>query len=97
MARSIKITAIKISHANLDTLYSGGISSAPRLFQIYGLKDEQMIKLTEFEFDPRNGKSVFSVKNNGVFDSVLIAIDGNWGNDGWTCVYRVAVHGRELL
>lgn len=55
--------------------------------------------LGAFEFHPQTSslKTFQLVANSKPVSIVVLVIDSNWGHSSWTCLYRVRVHGREIV
>eukprot|EP00005_Dracoamoeba_jomungandri_P002836 CAMPEP_0174252498 /NCGR_PEP_ID=MMETSP0439-20130205/1943_1 /TAXON_ID=0 /ORGANISM="Stereomyxa ramosa, Strain Chinc5" /LENGTH=730 /DNA_ID=CAMNT_0015333045 /DNA_START=78 /DNA_END=2270 /DNA_ORIENTATION=- len=73
--------------------------SAPKDFKVWAVKlsNEKTPKLLgEFMYDI-NGKQVqtFNIENSDWFRYVTFQIKSNHGNEEYTCVYRLRVHGKE--
>lgn len=97
LARPININAIVISHAPLYKLYQQGIKSAPKELLVYGIEKSKKVLLGEIKFDPNSESSLLTpVTKKGKFSKVMVTVNSNWGNQDWTCLYRVAVHGKEI-
>ena len=96
MARPIKVNAIVISHAPIYKLYQQGIKSAPKEISVFGIGKSRQQLLGKITFNPKEDTvTVVPVDNSGIFSKVVVNIHSNWGNPDWTCMYRIAVHGKE--
>jgi SUN domain-containing protein 1/2 len=61
---------------------------------------DQYVRIASFEFNANSRRNIqtFSVLQDALdlgitFQTVVLNIDGNWGNDEYTCLYRFRVHG----
>lgn len=83
-----------MEHADWRLLPEKSLSSAPRLIQVVTTNGDL---LGEFEFDPKFGKMTFDLKGDDreLVKTVVLRILSNWGNEAWTCLYRIQVHGHE--
>lgn len=99
LAVPVKIDAFSYEHVSRDLVIDGNISSAPREFEVYGLKDEddkEPLLLAHFKYD-KDGEPLqfFSADSRGLaFQLVEIRIISNHGNPNYTCLYRFRVHGK---
>ena len=94
----IHVTALVVKHANPKMLFFGAIDSAPKHLEAYGKVNGTSIFLGSAEFDPlKNSVHVIELEENKfpAVDRIVWKIKDNWGNPNWTCVYRLAVHGKE--
>lgn len=96
----IKITGFTLEHAPKSILPNNEIKSAPRKFNVWGLKEENdhsPVILGEFEFiDNDESLQYFSINNtqvNDYFEYVELRIHSNHGQLEYTCLYRFRVHG----
>ncbi|KAM7419734.1 hypothetical protein PAMA_016697 [Pampus argenteus] len=94
---------IRISHVTLDHLPrynspTGRIDSAPKDFEVYGMKNdvEEGALLGTFTYD-EDGESTqtFKLPNSSdeVYRFVELRVLTNWGHVEYTCLYRFRVHG----
>ncbi|XP_054896842.1 SUN domain-containing protein 1-like [Poeciliopsis prolifica] len=94
---------IRISHVTLDHLPrynspTGHIDSAPKDFEVYGLKNdtEEGALLGAFFYD-EDGESTQTFKlpnpSDEVYRFVELRVLSNWGHMEYTCLYRFRVHG----
>ncbi|CAG5928794.1 unnamed protein product [Menidia menidia] len=94
---------ISISHVTLDHLPrynspTGRIDSAPKDFEVYGMKNdtEEGTLLGTFTYD-ENGESTQTFKlpnpSEAVYRFVELRVLSNWGHIEYTCLYRFRVHG----
>uniref|UniRef100_A0A096LVJ1 SUN domain-containing protein n=2 Tax=Poecilia formosa TaxID=48698 RepID=A0A096LVJ1_POEFO len=95
---------IRISHVTLDHLPrynspTGHIDSAPKDFEVYGLKNdtEEGTLLGTFFYD-EDGESTQTFKlpnpSDEVYRFVELRVLSNWGHVEYTCLYRFRVHGK---
>ncbi|XP_023146921.1 uncharacterized protein sun2 [Amphiprion ocellaris] len=94
---------VRISHVTLDHLPrynspTGRIDSAPKDFEVYGMKNdtEEGTLLGKFTYD-ENGPSTQTFKlpnpSDVVYRFVELRVLTNWGHIEYTCLYRFRVHG----
>ncbi|KAM7394632.1 hypothetical protein PAMP_021420 [Pampus punctatissimus] len=94
---------IRISHVTLDHLPrynspTGRIDSAPKDFEVYGMKNdvEEGALLGTFTYN-EDGESTQTFKlpnpSDEVYRFVELRVLTNWGHVEYTCVYRFRVHG----
>ncbi|XP_040892843.1 uncharacterized protein si:dkey-92f12.2 [Toxotes jaculatrix] len=95
---------IIISHVTLDHLPrynspTGRIDSAPKDFEVYGMKNdtEEGTLLGTFTYD-ENGESTQTFKlpnpSDEVYRFMELRVLSNWGHVEYTCLYRFRVHGK---
>lgn len=77
---------------------SGEIDSAPREFEVWGLRGEndEGVLLGNYEYDQSGDPfQFFAVKetNAEYFPMIELKINSNHGNLQYTCLYRFRVHG----
>jgi hypothetical protein len=96
LARSITPTALVITHAHPATLFKDSIRAAPRQMSAYGIVGDRQVLLAQFEFDPKDSRRVVELSSRVPHVSrIFWNIESNWGNEKWTCIYRLSVHGLE--
>ncbi|XP_016894961.1 SUN domain-containing protein 2-like [Cynoglossus semilaevis] len=94
---------VKITHVTLDHLPrynspTGRIDSAPRDFEVYGMKSdgEGGALLGIFTYD-ENGESTQTFRlpfpTDDAYKLVELRVLSNWGHVQYTCLYRFRVHG----
>ncbi|CAM9245460.1 unnamed protein product [Choristocarpus tenellus] len=98
LTADIAVHGVSIEHTSRHVALD--MSSAPRQFEVYGLRDAddshpvtlgvgEYIKegkaVQFFEFEPVGRK----------YPMVTFNIRSNWGNSDYTCIYRLRVHGEE--
>ncbi|XP_072185612.1 SUN domain-containing protein 3-like isoform X2 [Excalfactoria chinensis] len=93
-------TAVTINHGiPAGAYHADSISSAPKDFAVYGLKDEEDeegIFLGEFTFVPGQAPGqTFQLKNklSGLISYVRLQVLSNWGHPEYTCLYQFRLHG----
>uniref|UniRef100_A0A1A8KI38 Sad1 and UNC84 domain containing 5 n=1 Tax=Nothobranchius kuhntae TaxID=321403 RepID=A0A1A8KI38_NOTKU len=95
---------VRISHVTLDHLPrynspTGRIDSAPKDFEVYGMKNdtEEGTLLGSFTYD-ENGDPTQTFEllkaSDVVYRFVELRVLSNWGHVEYTCVYRFRVHGK---
>ncbi|KAM9857720.1 uncharacterized protein sun2 [Aulostomus maculatus] len=95
---------IRISHVTLDHLPrcnspTGRIDSAPKDFEVYGMKNdtEEGTLLGTFTYD-EDGESTQTFQllepSDVVYRVVELRVLSNWGHVEYTCLYRFRVHGK---
>ncbi|XP_068178511.1 SUN domain-containing protein 1-like [Antennarius striatus] len=95
---------IRISHVTLDHLPrcnspTGRIDSAPKDFEVYGMKNDTVegALLGGFTYDQDGPPTqTFQLPNpsGAVHRLVELRVLTNWGHVEYTCVYRFRVHGQ---
>ncbi|KAM6329493.1 sperm-associated antigen 4 protein-like [Alca torda] len=92
-------TAITIHHTSKMASALGTVSSAPRDFTVSGLdeegKDETLLGAFTYTLQ-KEPNQTFPLQN-GIprgFQFLKLGIRSNWGKPGYTCIYRVQVHGK---
>lgn len=94
------INAVSIEHISRGLLPSGDISTAPKDFELLGLTDlddTQPHSYGSFVYDADGPPlQMFQVMNptKRSYEIVEIHFNSNHGNDLYTCVYRVRIHGK---
>lgn len=98
LAAPIQISAFSYEHISKKLIANGKIDSAPKDFEIYGLRnetDKEAVLLGHFRYD-YDGESLqffASVNSDLVFDMIELRVLSNHGNPNYTCLYRFRVHG----
>ncbi|KAF1563693.1 Sperm-associated antigen 4 protein, partial [Eudyptes schlegeli] len=103
----VRPTAITVQHPLKKSSALGDISSAPRDFtvsvslcQALGGVDEEReeeVLLGTFSYDTeKEPTQTFPLQNElpRAFQFIRLVIQSNWGKPGYTCIYRVQVHGK---
>ncbi|KFO81720.1 SUN domain-containing protein 2 [Cuculus canorus] len=92
-------TAVTLEHIPKALSPHGTISSAPRDFAVYGLKEEgeeEGLLLGQFTYD-HDGDPIqtfyFKADSMGTYQLVELRVLSNWGHPEYTCIYRFRVHG----
>ncbi|XP_037768736.2 SUN domain-containing protein 3-like [Chelonia mydas] len=104
LSRVIHPFAVTLDHIAKEESQTEEISSAPKNFAIYGLKDGFGEKggafLGEFVYD-QEGFPVQTFKledaNADRFGYLQLRILSNWGHQNYTCIYGLRVHGNPAL
>lgn len=101
LSHPITITHVTVDHLPRYNSPTGRIDSAPKDFQIYGMKNdtEEGTFLGTFTYN-ENGESTqtFQLPNPSdvVYRCVELRVLSNWGHIEYTCLYRFRVHGRMV-
>ncbi|NXL47710.1 SPAG4 protein, partial [Podilymbus podiceps] len=95
----VQPTTITVQHPLKKSSALGDISSAPRDFTVSGLDEEgkEETALGTFSYDiMKEPTQTFPLQNElpRAFQRIRLVIQSNWGKPGYTCVYRVQVHGK---
>ncbi|XP_031228326.1 sperm-associated antigen 4 protein isoform X3 [Mastomys coucha] len=94
----VHLSDITLQHPPPAVAHTGGASSAPRDFAVFGLQadDKTEVFLGKFIFDVQKSEiQTFHLQNDppSAFPKVKIQILSNWGHPRFTCLYRVRAHG----
>ncbi|XP_050006627.1 sperm-associated antigen 4 protein isoform X2 [Alexandromys fortis] len=94
----VQLSDVTLQHPPPTVAHTGGASSAPRDFAVFGLQadDETEVFLGKFTFDVQKSEiQTFHLQNDppSAFPKVKIQIRSNWGHPRFTCLYRVRAHG----
>ncbi|XP_052582002.1 sperm-associated antigen 4 protein isoform X3 [Peromyscus californicus insignis] len=97
----VQLSDITLQHPPPTVAHTGGASSAPRDFAVFGLQvdDETEVLLGKFIFDVQKSEiQTFHLQNDppSAFPKVKIQILSNWGHPRFTCLYRVRAHGVRI-
>ncbi|KAK9540944.1 hypothetical protein VZT92_003361 [Zoarces viviparus] len=101
LSHPITITHVTLDHLPRCNAPTGHIDSAPRDFEVYGMKDdvEEGTLLGTFTYD-EDGESTqtFRLPNpsGAVHRCVELRVLSNWGHVEYTCLYRFRVHGQMV-
>ncbi|KAF6211460.1 hypothetical protein GE061_011972 [Apolygus lucorum] len=97
----VHITHITLDHVSPLMTPSGEISSAPKMFSLWGLEDihslENRHKFGTFNYQKKGGTvQTFPIQHpsSKSFRMVEVIFQENQGNPYYTCVYRVRIHGK---
>ncbi|XP_058809022.1 klaroid protein-like isoform X2 [Phymastichus coffea] len=97
---TIYVTGFTIEHAPRSNLPNGEMKSAPKLFNVWGLRDEndmEPVKFGEYNFlESDESLQYFPVQNKSItspYGFVELRIHSNHGQLEYTCLYRFRVHG----
>jgi hypothetical protein len=93
LSRRIIVDGFSIEH--VDARIQEERSSAPKSVTLYGRDGDEQWVIGSGEYALEGGvlQSWDGVGERSVRD-VVLGVEGNWGHDAWTCLYRVRVHGR---
>lgn len=99
LSNMVEIEAFSMEHISRLLVPNGKIDSAPKEFEVYGLKEENdrdPVKLGEYIYDYEGEPlQFFEVQNRGhSFVIIELRIISNHGNPNYTCLYRFRVHGK---
>ncbi|XP_038186942.1 sperm-associated antigen 4 protein [Arvicola amphibius] len=97
----VQLSDITLQHPPPTVAHTGGASSAPRDFAVFGLHadDQTEVFLGKFIFDVQKSEiQTFHLQNDppSAFPKVKIQIRSNWGHPRFTCLYRVRAHGVRI-
>ncbi|XP_017770488.1 PREDICTED: SUN domain-containing protein 2-like isoform X2 [Nicrophorus vespilloides] len=96
---NVTVDAFSYEHASRRTIGESKLTSAPKGFSVFGLRDEtdpEPVALGDFAYD-KNGEPLqyfHAEKTETVFSAVELRINSNHGNPSYTCLYRFRVHGQ---
>ncbi|XP_054459769.1 SUN domain-containing protein 1 isoform X2 [Anoplopoma fimbria] len=99
LSHPVTLTHVTLDHLPRYNSPTGRIDSAPRDFEVYGLKDEveEGTLLGTFTYD-EGGESTQTFKlpnpSEVVYRCVELRVLSNWGRVEYTCLYRFRVHGQ---
>ncbi|KAM4750585.1 uncharacterized protein sun2 [Anableps anableps] len=99
LSHPIRITHVTLDHLPRYNSPTGRIDSAPKDFEVYGLKNdtEEGTLLGTFFYD-EDGVSTQTFRlpspSEAVYRFVELRVLSNWGHVEYTCLYRFRVHGR---
>lgn len=94
------VTGVTVEHIPKELTPSGSLSSAPREFRILGKNEKEPVQegdqLGDFTYSIEDRPiQEFSVKDEGkAYTHILFDFISNHGNNDYTCIYRVRIHGR---
>lgn len=96
----IKVTGFTMEHAQRSILPNNEMRSAPKKFNVWGLKEEndmEPILFGEYEFSENDDSlQYFPIQNENIIDLyeyIELRIHSNHGQLEYTCLYRFRVHG----
>ncbi|XP_021147918.1 sperm-associated antigen 4 protein [Columba livia] len=95
----IQPTAVVIQHTSKAAIPLETVSSAPRDITVYGLdkEGEEETLLGRFTYTVKREPPQTFPLQNGIpraFQFLKLVVQSNWGKPGYTCIYRVWVHGK---
>ncbi|KAM6939945.1 SUN domain-containing protein 2 [Xenentodon cancila] len=99
LSHPIMITHVTLDHLPRYNAPTGRIDSAPKDFEVYGMKNdtEEGRLLGKFTYDEHGDPTqTFELPNPSgvVYQVVELRVLSNWGHIEYTCLYRFRVHGR---
>ncbi|CAL8302713.1 unnamed protein product [Lota lota] len=99
LSMKVQPTAFSLEHIPKALAPSGALRSAPRDFTVYGLDDEGQEEgtlLGSYSYE-EDGEAVqtynVTEENEQAYQIIEVRILSNWGNQEYTCLYRLRVHG----
>ncbi|EGG01096.1 uncharacterized protein MELLADRAFT_92765 [Melampsora larici-populina 98AG31] len=105
LSRTIDITSLSIEHIGAQ-LAQNDITAAPREFELWGLDDNHnqsangtlLFKGVYSISSPSSPLQNFEIPRTHplVYSKVLFKITSNYGHSGYTCIYRVRIHGKPI-
>lgn len=99
MACEAVLNGVTIEHIPQSMTATNDISSAPKIFNLTGLKDvndKHGFSFGTFEFEPTvESKKYFKIpkKSEEKFQLTKVSVSDNHGNADETCMYRIQLHG----
>ncbi|XP_071360239.1 uncharacterized protein sun2 [Trachinotus anak] len=99
LSHPIRITHVTLDHLPRYNSPTGHIDSAPKDFEVYGMKNdtEEGTLLGTFTYD-ENGEPTQTFKlpnpSDKIYRFVELRVLSNWGHVEYTCLYRFRVHGK---
>ncbi|XP_057262288.1 SUN domain-containing protein 5-like isoform X2 [Pezoporus wallicus] len=94
----VRPTAITVQHTLKTDSPLRTISSAPRNFIVYGLneggKDETPLGTFTYTAQEEVIQTFPLQDEMRDFHFLKLVVQSNWGKPGYTCIYRVQVHGK---
>ncbi|XP_055857182.1 SUN domain-containing protein 5-like isoform X2 [Episyrphus balteatus] len=99
LSHKIFIRAITVEHIHESVSLTGDISNAPKDFIVYGVDDldkgwETMLGSFQYNITKTKRVQTFYLNNGQSFHYCKIKVVSNHGNPDYTCIYRLAVHGK---
>ncbi|KAL3993106.1 hypothetical protein ACER0C_010380 [Sarotherodon galilaeus] len=99
LPHSIAISHVTLGHISKMVSPSGKVSSAPRMFSVFGKRalDDSGVHLGTFVYD-ENGEPLqtFRIPDDkvDVIRYVTLHVLNNWGSREYSCLYNFRVHGK---
>ncbi|XP_005724273.1 SUN domain-containing protein 3-like isoform X2 [Pundamilia nyererei] len=99
LSHSIAISHVTLGHISKMVSPSGKVSSAPRMFSVFGKRalDDSGVHLGTFVYD-ENGDPLqtFRIPDDkvDVIRFITLHVLNNWGNPEYSCLYKFRVHGK---
>ncbi|TNM85347.1 hypothetical protein fugu_007618 [Takifugu bimaculatus] len=99
LSHPVKITHVTVDHLPSYNSPSGDIKSAPKDFEVHGMKTQagEGTFLGKFLYDKFGEPTqTFSLPTptDQSYDIVELRVFSNWGQKEYTCLYRFRVHGQ---
>ncbi|KAM8879694.1 uncharacterized protein AB9W97_014913 isoform 2-T5 [Spinachia spinachia] len=99
LSHPVTLTHVTLDHLPRYNSPTGRIDSAPKDFEVYGLKDDvdEGALLGRFTYDQHGASTqTFELPGPGgvLHRWVELQVLSNWGHVEYTCLYRFRVHGR---
>ncbi|KAK2817393.1 hypothetical protein Q5P01_025584 [Channa striata] len=99
LSHPVRITHVTVDHLPRYNSPTGRIDSAPKDFEVYGMKNEsdEGTLLGTFSYDEKGEPTqTFKLPNpsDEVYRYVEMRVLSNWGHVEYTCLYRFRVHGK---
>ncbi|XP_013870983.1 SUN domain-containing protein 2 isoform X3 [Austrofundulus limnaeus] len=100
LSHPIRITHVTLDHLPRYNSPTGRIDSAPKDFEVYGMKNdtEEGTLLGTFTYN-EDGESTQTFElppSDVVYRFVELRVLSNWGQVEYTCLYRFRVHGNII-
>ncbi|XP_051940446.1 SUN domain-containing protein 1 isoform X3 [Hippocampus zosterae] len=97
LSHPIRITHVTLDHVPRHITPTDGIDSAPKDFEVYGLKDEveegTMLGTFRYNEDGQPTQTFELPPSDVIYRVVELRVLSNWGHMEYTCLYRFRVHG----
>ncbi|XP_037103285.1 uncharacterized protein LOC119120472 isoform X2 [Syngnathus acus] len=97
LSHPIRITHVTLDHVPHHNTPTGRIDSAPKDFEVYGLKDEvdegTLLGTFTYNEDGEPTQTFELPPSNVIYRVVELRVLSNWGHMDYTCLYRFRVHG----
>ncbi|NXP51048.1 SPAG4 protein, partial [Heliornis fulica] len=95
----VHLIGITVQHINKKESPSGTVSSAPRDMAVFGMDvNGEETLLGTFTYNVEEEATQFFLLKNAPFprpfSTIRLHVKSNWGNEAYTCIYRVGVHGK---
>ncbi|XP_019718232.1 SUN domain-containing protein 2 isoform X3 [Hippocampus comes] len=97
LSHPIRITHVTLDHVPRHITPTDRIDSAPKDFEVYGLKDEveegTMLGTFRYNEDGEPTQTFELPSSDVIYRVVELRVLSNWGHMEYTCLYRFRVHG----